>query len=429
MRKPVTPTGGSDLAADRRSRDTSGVIQASDDMTSGSDMARAVPRVHGDGPLLLLALAAAGGVVGYVPLLTLLLPAKVAAIAGNARIEWLGAITLAGAIAASLSNLLFGWASDLTGTRRAWAAGGLCLTLCSYLLVGAAGSAWTVVGAVVVYQIALNMLLASLQAWAADAVPDRRKGLFGGLLGAGQPIGALVGVLATAPALDAEWQRLAVVCAFLFALTAPLLFSGASPPAVPAADGDVRTPPRVAGADFALLWFARLLVQIAGSLLFVFLLFYFEADPHILSQPGVARLSAVALLLAFPIAMLLGRWSDRLGFRKPFLVAAAGASAAGLILMASRPELGWAAAGYGLFGCGSAVFLALHSTYAMQLLPSPERRGRDLGVLNLANTLPSVVAPLLAISLLPGRGFGPLLMLLAGLIALAGVCVLLVRQE
>jgi hypothetical protein len=49
--------------------------------------------------------------------------------------------------------------------------------------------------------------------------------------------------------------------------------------------------------------------------------------------------------------------------------------------------------------------------------------------LNLTNTLPSLIAPLLAMWMVPGRGFGPLLMLLAGLLVLAAVCVLLVRAD
>src|SRR3712207_238689 len=82
---------------------------------------------RGDRFLLLSALANAGGVVAYAPLLTLLLPAKIALLAGEARIEWLGAATLAGALAASVGNIAFGWASDVVGTRRQWASAGLCL--------------------------------------------------------------------------------------------------------------------------------------------------------------------------------------------------------------------------------------------------------------------------------------------------------------
>ena len=51
--------------------------------------------------LILFALANAGGVVAYVPLLTLILPARISDLAGDARIEWLSAVAFFGAIGAS----------------------------------------------------------------------------------------------------------------------------------------------------------------------------------------------------------------------------------------------------------------------------------------------------------------------------------------
>lgn len=379
--------------------------------------------------LLLFGLANAGGVVAYVPFLTLLLPAKIALLAGDARIEWLGALTLAGALAASAGNIAFGWASDLFGTRRRWATAGLCLTILSYAFLHAASTAPQVLAAIIFYQLALNMLLSPLVAWAADVVPDRRKGLLGGLTGAGPPIGALAGVAATMPFLTQEWMRLSVVCLIVCLLTAPLLLSRPEPFDDAPAPATQQQRPRGARTDFALLWAARLLVQVAGNLMFAFLLYYFSSLSDAPSQADVARLTAIALLVAFPIALASGRLSDRVGRRRPFVAAAAGVAAIGLGVMATQTHFVAAAVGYALFACAGSVFLALHSGYSMQLLPSPGRRGRDLGVLNLANTLPAIIAPVLAVSVVPGSGFGPLLMVLAALIALGGVAVLLVSRD
>ena len=85
--------------------------------------------------------------------------------------------------------------------------------------------------------------------------------------------------------------------------------------------------------------------------------------------------------------------------------------------------------GYVLFGCGLSVFLPLQATFTMQLLPRPDRHGRDLGVLNLANTLPSVIATLLTAGLVPRYGFAALLWTLAALAILGAGCVLMVRSD
>lgn len=363
--------------------------------------------------------------IAYAPFLTLLLPIRMAALAGAARVEWLGTATLAGAAAAGLSNIAAGWASDVAKTRRFWMGLGLCLTVASYAPLHLADTPAGLVAAVVAYQVALNLLLAPMTAWAADAVPPERRGLLGGLLGAGPPAAALAGPVVMLPALEL-WMRPVMLCSAIVALTSPLILSErtAAPPAVPEHE-------RVGAGnrtDFLLLWSARLLVQVAGSILFGFLLYYLQGLPDAPSPVEVAALSAAAFFLAFPISLAIGRYSDRLRRRKPVLAIAALLAAAGLAVMAVEIRTAVAALGYALFGCASTVFLALHSGVAIGYLPSPARRGRDLGVLNLANTLPAMLAPALAIGLVPGRGFAPLLALATGLVVIAAICVLLVRE-
>ena len=79
--------------------------------------------------LILFALANAGGVVAYAPLLTLIFPARIWEIAGASAIHWLGVSTFAGARAPSVGKVPFGWASDLVGARRHWVSAGLHLTI------------------------------------------------------------------------------------------------------------------------------------------------------------------------------------------------------------------------------------------------------------------------------------------------------------
>ena len=84
--------------------------------------------------ILLYALAWAGGTIGYVPLLSILLPVQVAGLAGKtAGVDWLAYIALIGAIAASLAGILFGYLSDITRNRRGWIVGGLVLVRRRYL--------------------------------------------------------------------------------------------------------------------------------------------------------------------------------------------------------------------------------------------------------------------------------------------------------
>lgn len=386
------------------------------------------------GFLLVYALANAGGVVAFLPLLTLLLPLKVEAVAGHERIGVLAATVIAGAIAASLSNIVFGWLSDRSvaagSSRRGWIGGGIVATAAAYAAILAAGSPGAIVLAIVAYQTAVNVILAPLMATMADEVPDAQKGLTGGLLALANPLASLVSAVLVATAADGEGLRYAIVCAAFALLIAPLLATPARPPAAAAP-----LPGRAAveRRDLAFAWLARLLVQVAGNVLFLYLLFYFESIVRHVTPaglaPAVGNVLTIAYALPLPIAVAIGRLSDRVGARKPFLVGAGAVSAGGLAVMAAAT--GWTAGviGFGCYAAGTSVFLGLHAALAMQLLPAPEHRGRDLGLLNLTNTLPALIGPALTWWLATPEDFSAVMLVLAALTLAGGLMVLPIRSR
>ena len=129
--------------------------------------------------MYLYTLAAAGGAVAYMPFLTILLPLRATDIAGNGALGMLAMAAFLGAIAASLSNIGFGWASDKTGKRRPWIWAGLGLSTALLLTTPYATSAAALIAIIILWQIGLNMMLAPLSAWAGDSIPDSQKGFLG----------------------------------------------------------------------------------------------------------------------------------------------------------------------------------------------------------------------------------------------------------
>src|SRR5690606_32656597 len=133
------------------------------------------------------------------------LPLKVQMVAGDARMLTLTLCALAGAVTASLSNILFGALSDRSfakaRNRRGWIAGGLAATLATYPLIHWAATPAQIIAAVLVYQAALNMMLGPLYTMMADEVPDHQKGVAGGLLTLASPIGSALAAVLVATAL------------------------------------------------------------------------------------------------------------------------------------------------------------------------------------------------------------------------------------
>ncbi|GAA4021260.1 MFS transporter [Sphingomonas swuensis] len=375
--------------------------------------------------LWLYALASAGGSIAYVPFLTILLPMRVTAMAGNDDVAWLAYATFFGAIAASLSNIAFGWASDRTRRRAPWIAAGL---LASSLLLGAFGFARSPAAIIVLlvgWQLALNMMLAPLAAWAGDHVPDAQKGRLGGLLAFAPAAGAAAGVLVTLPGLASADARLWLVAGLVVLCVMPVLLLG-RPRTIAglAREQEIEQSDAQPHGEVVRMWLARLLVQVSEAALFAFLFFWFRAIDPEMTDARVAQTFGLILLGAVPLALLAGRWADR--HDRPFapLTLCAAGAALGLSVMAAAPGLEAALAGYVLFGLSASIFLSLHSAQTLRVLPRARHRGRDLGLFNLTNTGPSLVMPWLTLALVPAFGFTGLFLALA-VFALAATLLLL----
>lgn len=382
--------------------------------------------------MVLFALAAGGGSVAYVPLLTVLLPLKITALTGAEDVPALAQVSFFGAVVASLANIAFGMLSDFTGRRPLWIAAGLVSSSVLLIAIGQATRLSEVIVLIMAWQLGLNMMLGPLLAWAGDCFPDSQKGVLGGALAFAPAMGALSGSLVTFESVVDPQHRLALVAGLVMVMVVPVLIAGRrrarpelmrrpehSVPETAAAAAE----PAAKQAQRALagMWMARFLVQIAEAGLFAFLLFWLRSLSAGFHENTAANIFSAVLVLSVPLALLVGRWSDRR--RRPLLplMLCAGLAAAGLIVMAAAGGLALAIAGYVLFGIAASIFLSLHTGQTLRVLPKPRHRGRDMGLFNLTNTVPSLVMPWLTLTLVPGFGFTGLFALFAALAALAAI--------
>lgn len=352
-----------------------------------------------------LGLAQLGGCLAYVPLFGLLLPRRALAIDPAQAARLLSAALVAGALTASLAHIAAGRLGDAWvarhGNRRGLIAGGAASTALALALIGQARGPLALIGAVVLFQLALNLLLAPLAAVLADHVDHARKGVMAAVQNMALPLAGL-GTAALARAFPVD-QPAAFVILGLAVAGACLPLLGWWPFATAPLPAGGRAPPvPLVRRDLAWLLLARLLVQ-AGAAFVIGYLFLFLA--HRLGSAGASALVrplALAATGAVVVALpLLGWWSDRAGRRRPPMIAAALGCAAAVLALA------WPAAlvpAYCAFQVGLAGYLALDAALVAQLLGGHPARGRVLGYMNLSNTLPSVLVPGLVglASLAPG---------------------------
>lgn len=107
--------------------------------------------------------AQVGAYIAFIPLLTILLPLKAAAIEPAGRAEVLSQAAFLGAMTAGLAGVVAGMIGDRTrhwpGGRSLWLIGGLIGTVFSYALIHRAATAPSLIAAIVALQVSLNFML------------------------------------------------------------------------------------------------------------------------------------------------------------------------------------------------------------------------------------------------------------------------------
>lgn len=384
--------------------------------------------------MFLYMIAWVGCSIAYVPFLTVLLPARVADLAGNDAVTWLAYISFTGAIVASLANIGFGWLSDITRNRRGIATAGLVLSSLMLVISGPIETLAAFLVVISIWQFALNMMLAPLAAWAGDNVPDHQKGQLGGLMSVAPAAGAISGAIVTIPGFASGEARLWFVAFIVVLCVAPALIAG-RPKRFPelledSTDQKTRNGHiRVIAGLVPRMWIARFLIQVAEAALFAYLLLWFRSLSESFSDNDIAKVYSFVLVAGIPIALLAGRWADRRNRPMVLLVVCAAIISMGLLIMATASGLASGVFGYVVFGVAGTVFLSLHSAQTLRVLPRPEKRGRDLGLFNLTNTMPTLIMPWLTLAIFPVFGFSGLIALLAFLAFISFVILLTAPVE
>lgn len=385
-------------------------------------------------------LAQVGAFVSFQPLLQVLLPLKAASIDHASKAVVLSQVAFYGAIAASIANLLAGAISDRTtsrfGRRRPWMVVGAIGASLAYLAIMNAKTPLALIGGVILFQLTFNLCFSALVAVMPDRVPDTQKGMVAAFLSLGNPIGTAAGAVIIGGLLVVEWQRYAVISAALLLGLAPFVLRLKDPPLA-----KVDVPPFhlrefIAGLwvsprkhpDFAFAWAGRFMVLVALSLVQSYMLYFLQdvvdyprLFPGHRSEEGLAILATVSTVFNVVCAMVGGVLSDRMQRRKLFAFGAALTIAASMVVFSLTSNWHVLLAAYVVYGCGAGCYSAVDIALVTQVLPSQRDAGKDLGVINLANTLPQALAPALAVwSLGPTHVNFQLFFLMAAGLALAG---------
>lgn len=358
-------------------------------------------------------LAQIGAYVAFVPLFNVVLPIQAQTLSPGNGSFVLSQVAILGALAAGATNFLAGVISDgsrgVMAGRRPWIVGGALATSGACIGVVVAPSAGSLILAVVVFQIALNVMFGPLNAVLADRVPDAQKGLVSAMIGLGFPIANLFAALFIAVMLSDQTARMIVVAATVAILVVPFglsLKERARVAPAPMTLGRLSFS-ALADPDFLMAFLSRLLVQVAITLNVLYLLFFLQQEsdiglrfPHLRAEAILGWLMAAATVASLIVGFAGGLLSDRFWRRKTFVAAGALMISAGALLLVLAPQWPGPLAAQLLFGAGLGLYSTVDVALVAQVLPSRDNAGRDLGIMNLAITLPQFAAPLLGMMLI-----------------------------
>ncbi|GGP38077.1 MFS transporter [Saccharothrix coeruleofusca] len=346
----------------------------------------------------------------YAPL-QVLLPQQVELL-DPVRKEFLfGLVTGVGAVVALVVNPLVGRCSDRTtsrwGRRHPWTLGGALVGAAGLAVLASAASTAAVVAGWCLAQAGLNGMLAALTSAVPDRVPVGQRARVGGLVGISQMLGTVVGaVLVTVlvSGLSAGYWACAaavVLGAAAFVLRTP---DARLPEAARPAPRGGSLLPRWR-PDFAWAWGAHFAINLGNGFGTLYLLYFLD---DVVRHPSPAD-GLLVLMLLYGVALVagavvLGARSDRSGKRRGYVHLAAAAMALAALLLAVWPTWTAALVAAPLLGAGFGGYWAVALALLTQVLPAAEDRARDLGVVNVANSLPQVLAPLLTPAVLAHLG-------------------------
>ena len=340
----------------------------------------------------------------------LLLPYEISKLAPANKSLIFGLLTGIAVLVALVANPIAGALSDRTtsrfGRRRPWIVVAAILTTVGLGFMWQASSIPMLFIGYCAIEVFSNFVLAPLTATIPDQVPEIQRGTVSGISGLATSLGGIVGavlvgqVFKSAPANAYPVVGLIVLVASIifvmvlrdkslpkafvpaFHLSAFLKAFWISPRKYP---------------DFSWAFLTRFVPFIGYFLGTTYMLYYLQDSvKYPAPLQGASTFSIITTAVSLVSTIIGGFLSDRLGRRKIFVTIGMAIMAVGLALLAAFHVWQVVLVAGAVLGLGFGMYMAVDIAIVTLVLPSSESRAKDMGIVNIANTLPHSLAPLLA---------------------------------
>lgn len=361
----------------------------------------------------------------------------------------LGTMNSIGCVFALFANVIFGALSDITrsrfGKRTPWIVVGGFITAAGYVLAFSSAQLVGIVAGWCIVQVGVNMMIAPAVAVLSDRIPENVRGTFSAFYGGAQIVGSSAGTFLGSQFIENMGIGFTIGVA-LFAVTGivtvliwPRERSSASTTSFgTTAKLDVKQllrsfiPPTRNCRDFYLALMGRLLLILGWNMISGYQLYILQKYCGLSvkdSAATISTMSVISMIVLIVTSMVSGPLSDRLQRRKIIVAVGSVIIAIGMAIPWFMPNALGMMLFAGIGGAGYGIYIAVDQALNVDVLPSQEEAGKDLGILNLANTIGQVLAPVVvgAIVLVTG-GYTALFPIAVVAVLLGTVFIMLIRK-
>ena len=351
------------------------------------------------GYLLFFVLAAGGSAM----VSQVLLPQRIKDLGVENPTVVLGSLTAIGSIVALFCNLIVGVLSDLTrsrfGKRTPWLFWGLWFSVALYCVMGWAGAIAAIAAALWCSKLSYNMQLAPVYATLSDRVPESKRGTISSAVGFGITFGIALGTFIGAKFITVPSIGITVggavmgIAGILFLVIIPREQSNKDEVWEGQETAGKRivhafTPPTKGASDFWKAFICRTLFLLAIQMLAGYWLYICQDYIGLSKDDSGTVIGKIAMLqmVASIVAMIIGPLSDKIGKRKIMVLVAGVIAIIGFAIPWFSPTVA------GIYGAvifvtlAQGIYTAIDQALNVDVLPSKENAGRDLGFINAATT-------------------------------------------
>ena len=314
----------------------------------------------------------------------------------------LAAMNSVGSIFALFSNLVFGALSDRCHSRFG--------KRTPFIVLG---------GFICVLQSGLNCMLAPAVAVLSDRIPLNKRGtlsaFYGGGATAGQSIGTIIGTQFLSNPVPGF--IIGTVSWLLTGILAVIIWPREKSAALDEGEQSEKlnlkslllmfVPPTKNCRDFYLALFGRLLLIFGYFCINGYQLYILEKYIGLpVAEAGavLSSMSVVIMVVSLVASLTSGAISDKIGRRKPIILVAT-------IMMCIGIALPWLLKSvigmYGfalLAGLGYGIYSSVDQALNVDVLPDKKNAGKDLGILNIANTIGQILGPIVTSAIVVATG-------------------------